>query len=286
MISQATIPPPRPGRWEERAGGALFRALAPRLEGEAIPETPAALAPFEELSLPRRRGPGVLTATWFPQPGETRGGALLLHPWMPWGKAYFHRRGRIASLREAGYGVLALDLPGFGGSHPSPGFYDSAVVEGLEALARWVPGRPLHVWGVSSGGYWAHLALSGRLGVAGAFFEDVSPHLLEWSWRTAPWGRPCYVLYRFALPRAYRFLDARRHAAVRAVPAVAYVSGERDRGIRPEDTHALADAAGAERFVVPEAEHLGSIKRAGPEVIAAALATFEQGERRSPHQDQ
>ncbi|HEX4952516.1 MAG TPA: hypothetical protein VF017_03860 [Thermoanaerobaculia bacterium] len=286
MTAQAAIPPPRPARWEERAGGFLFRALAPRLAREPIPEPPAALAPFEELVLPRRPGHGSLTATWYAPAGEPRGGALLLHPWMSWGKAYFHRRGRIPALREAGYGVLALDLPGFGGSHSIPGFYDRAVVQGLEALALRVPGRALHVWGVSNGGYWAHIALSSGLGVAGAFFEDVSPHLLEWSWRTAPLGRPFYLFYRLVLPRAYRFLDARRHAAARAVPAVGYVSGELDRGVRPEDTHALADAAGAERLVVPDTEHLGSIKRAGSEVIAAALETFSKGETRVLQQDQ
>src|SRR5262249_57142801 len=99
---------------------------------------------------------------------------------------------------------------------------------------------PLHVWGVSSGGFWAHLVLSATNGVAGAMFEDVSPHLLEWSWRVVPGWRPGYLFLRCAFPRVYRFLDLRRHAPALRVAAPAYLSGSADPGVRPADTRALA----------------------------------------------
>jgi hypothetical protein len=117
--------------------------------------------------------------------------------------------------------------------------------------------------------------------VAGAFFEDVAPHLFEWSWRMAPQGRPDYLVYRTCLPSAHRFLDIRRHAGSMSLGAVTYVSGERDRGVRPEDTRTLASLAGARYYLVPGADHLGSIKIAGDEVIGLALDTFQRAEEKA-----
>ena len=110
--------------------------------------------------------------------------------------------------------------------------------------------------------------------------EDVSPHLLEWSSRTAPWGRPCYAFFRRVLPAAYRFLDMRTHAAGFRVGAAAYVSGSEDPGVRPADTRDLARAAGARYRIVAGAPHLGAIKSARREVIDLALATFERARNR------
>ncbi|HSG39402.1 MAG TPA: alpha/beta hydrolase, partial [Thermoanaerobaculia bacterium] len=183
---------------------------------------------------------------------------------------------RIEALRSAGYHALTLDLGGFGASDPSEGFFDRDIEAGLLYLRERTGSLPLHLWGVSSGGYWAHPALARTAFVSGAMFEDVSPHLLEWSWRTAPLGRPFYLFYRYALRRAYRFLDARSQAPAMSVKAATYVSGEKDPGVRPEDTRALSKAAGARSLIVPGAGHLAAIKVAQEEVIALALDTFRR----------
>ena len=149
---------------------------------------------------------------------------------------------------------------------------------GLDLLRQRAGGLPLHVWGVSAGGYWAHPALSRTDTVTGAVFEDVSPHLLEWSWRMAPWGRPFYLFFLYAFGPAYRFLDIRRHASGMSLGAVAYVSGELDRGVRPEDTRELSRRAGGRCHIVPGADHLGAIKLVGDEMIALALDTFRRAE--------
>ena len=271
------LPPPRPSAFEERWSSRLFRAVSPRLERPAALPTPDSLRPFEEVRVPRPPR-GELTATWFPANGPARGAVLLLHPWLPWGKAYFHRRGRIPALREAGYHSLALDLSGFGGSSRPAGHLDLDVEAGLAALRERAPGLPLHLWGVSSGGYWAHPVLARTSEVRSAMFEDVSPHLFEWSWRMAPLFRPCYAFFRLAFPTSYRYLDARRHAAAFRLGAVAYVSGEKDRGVLPSDTRALAEAAGGAARIVPGAGHLAAIKVATEEVLALALETFRRGE--------
>jgi len=260
----------------------LFLALSPKLSRIEPPETPERLAPFEDVAIPRRHGRGVLAATWFPAPDRPRGAVLLLHPWLVWGKSYFHLRGRIEALRAAGYHVLTLDFPGFGGSGAPHGFFDRDVEAGLEILHQRAGELPRHVWGVSGGGYWAHPLLGRTDLVTGAMFEDAAPHLLEWSWRVAPLGRPFYLFFRSFLRPCYRYLDARRHAGSMSLGAVAYVSGERDRGVRPEDTRTLAGLAGAEHRIVPGADHLGSIKIAGEEVIALALETFRRAEERRP----
>jgi pimeloyl-ACP methyl ester carboxylesterase len=270
--------PPRPPRWEERASLGLFLALAPRLGARTAAVPPAALAPFEPLSVERAGRPGSLSATRYPVPGEPRGVVLLVHPWVAWGQAYFHRHGRLEALRSAGYEAVALDLPGFGESARPRGYFDRDVGDALAALAARCPGRPLHLWGVSSGGYWSHPALGPGTPVRGAYFEDVSPHLLEWSWRMAPWGRPFYLVFRSAFRRAYRFLDLRRHAGRLGVRAVGYASGGQDRGVRPEDTGTLAALTGTTPLVVPGAGHLQAIKAAGPEVIGRALQVLAAAE--------
>lgn len=270
--------PPRPPAWQERLGTWLLFGLSPRLERVSQPEPPAELAPHEEIRIQRPSAGGALSATWYPASGEARGAVLLLHPWVVWGKAYFHRGGRIEALRAAGYHVLAPDLPGFGGSGKRRAFLDPDVEACLDELRRLAGGLPLHVWGVSAGGYWAHPVLARTRGVAGAVFEDVSPHLLEWSWRLAPWGRPFYAFFRFALPAAYRFLDMRRHAQAMDLERVLYLSGSEDRGVRPEDSAELARAAGSDLLIVDGAGHLGAIKVANDEVLDWALATFEQAE--------
>ena len=271
--------PPRPPAWHERVAMKAFLALSPRLGRMPPPEPPPErLAPFESVCVPRRNGRGTLSATWYPAACRPRGGVLLVHPWMVWGKSYFHVRGRIEALRKAGYHVLAIDLSGFGASAPPDGFFDRDVEAGVEFLLQRIGDLPLHVWGVSSGGYWAHPYLSRTDVVAGAMFEDVSPHLFEWSWREMPCYRPGYLLFRCCLRSAYRFLDVRRHAGSMSLGAVTYVSGKRDQGIRPEDTCELADLAGGRCHIVPGAGHLASIKVATEEVIDLALNTFRWAE--------
>lgn len=273
-------PPPRPDAMQEALGCRLLRALSPSLGPRRELAVPPQLGPFESLSISRRGRKKRLGVTWFPAAGTLRGSVLLLHPWVSQGQAYFHRAGRLEALRTAGYQVLTLDFSGFGDSGPVGGFCDRDVSEALAWLTPRAAARPLHLWGVSAGGYWAHLALSRTQEVAGAIFEDVSPHLLEWSHRLAPRGRGFYAIFRYLLPAAYRFLDLRRHTPALATLAATYVSGERDRGVLPRETRELSHLAGADWMVVPGAVHLGSIRVAGEQVITRALETFERAERR------
>jgi alpha/beta hydrolase family protein len=278
---RAKVAPTRPGRRRERFATALFLALSPRLPRASQPDPPEELAPFEKLGIPRRNGDGALTAVWFPAHRPV-GAVLLLHPWMVWGKAYFHLRGRLQALRAAGYHALTFDFPGFGGSDSPSGFFDRDVEDALDFLRQRAGNLPVHVWGISAGGYWAHPVLARTSYVAGAMFEDVSPHLLEWSWRTAPLLRPAFLFYRCVLRTAYRFLDIRRHARAMSLKAVTYVSGALDHGVRPEDTQSLAKAAGGRFHVVPGADHLESIKIDGGKVLFLAIETFKQAKKRFP----
>jgi len=273
--------PPPPSAVEERRASALFRALSPRLGRAEQPAPPGRLAPYSQLWIDRRQRSGRLAATFYPAAGEARGAVLLVHPWMVWGQSYFHRRGRLEALRASGYHALTFDLGGVGQSDPPVGFYHHDVADALAWLRRRVGSElPLHLWGVSAGGYWAHPVLSRTEGVSGAAFEDVSPHLFEWSQRMAPWGWPCYLLFRGLFATTYRFLDLRRHAPHLRLTAAAYASGAEDRGIRPAETRALARLAGADVQVIEAAGHLGAIKEANRKVIATALSTFARAERR------
>lgn len=269
-------PPPRPGRREEMLAGLLFFSLGPRLARLEPTSPQPELAPFEACQLARRNGPGRLGATWYPATSSPRGAIVFLHPWVGWGQAHFHRRGRLEAVRTAGYHALTVDLPGFGCSGPRRGFLDRDVDDALAGLRERAPDLPHYLWGVSSGGYWAHPTLARQPGVRAAMFEDVSPHLLEWSWRTAPWGRPAFAFFRLVFRRAYRFLDMRLHAPHLGIPT-AHVSGADDRGVSAADTRRLAELAGGTALIVPEAGHLAAIRCAGEAICALALATFERG---------
>jgi alpha-beta hydrolase superfamily lysophospholipase len=254
----------------------LFLALSPRLPRVVQPEPPDELRPYEDITVPRPDGREALAGTWFPaQRNAARGAVLLLPPWLAWGRSYFHRRGRIEALRAAGYHVLTLDLPR---TRWKRRFLDRDVEAGLDELRRRAGHLLLHVWGVSAGGYWAHPVLARTDDVAGAFFEDVAPHLIEWSWRVAPLGRPFYLFYRYVLRTAYHYLDMRRHAEAFSLKAVAYVGGEKDPGVRPDDTRELAKRAEGRCHIVPRARHLEAIKLANEEVIRLALETFARAE--------
>ena len=278
-IFAATTPPRRPAAWLERLANGLFLALSPRVSRARQPLPSIHLEPYERFEIERWRTGETLSATWYPAFGTPRGAVLLAHPWIKWGQSYFHRRGRIGALRAAGYHVMTFDLAGLGSSSKTrSGFFDRDLEDALAALGERAAGLPVHLWGVSCGGYWAHLALS-RVAVSGAMFEDVSPHFIEWSGRMAPWGWPCYTFFRLGFRSAYRFMDLRRHAPLLRVRAASYVSGALDGGVLPGETQELARLAGGRYLIVDGADHLEAIKRDGEGVIALALSTFELAER-------
>jgi len=263
-------PPPRPPAWEERAAERMLAVLGPKLPRIKQPEPPEALRPFDRFLAPRRDG-GMLDATWFPAE-DARGAVLLAPPWLEWGQAYFHRRGRIEALRAERYHVLTFDLAGFGRSTLARRFRDIDVEEALDVMAARAGGLPQHLWGVSSGGYWAHPVLALRDGVTSAVFEDVSPHLIEYGAHRA--HLPLSWLGR-VFPRAYAFEDLRQQAPHLRVERCLYVGGARDAAIRARDFVELARLAPrGELLLVPGAAHLGAIKASPGKVIGAALRTF------------
>lgn len=270
-----------------------FEALSPPIGRRREQPPPPDLAPYEVLRVPRLGRPGHLGSTFFPALTRApRGAVLLCPPRLQWGRAYLHRRGRLETLREAGYHALTFDLAGFGASDPAEGMLDRDVGDALEALRERVPGLPLHLWGISSGGTWALIALSRNRGVQGAFFEDTPAHLFEWSHRIAPRWAPAYRCYRSVLRRAYRFLDLRRHAPGLQVRTAAFLSGGTDPGVPSSDTRELASLAAAAGIpaaarVLPGLAHLEAVKRAPREVFALALEAFARAEglRQAPTEE-
>jgi pimeloyl-ACP methyl ester carboxylesterase len=273
---EVALVPPRPSAFEERLAGTLLLGLGPRMVRRAPLDPPAALAPYETLDIARAGRSDHLGAHYFPCTGVARAAVLCVPPWVEWGQGYFHRRGRIEALRDAGCHVMTVDLSGFGRSARTWGFLDRDVADALAALRRRHPTLPSFVWGVSAGGYWSHPVLARDPGVVGAMFEDVSPHLLEWSQHTTPRSRPLLHVFRLALPRAARFLDLRLHAPRLRGRATAYVSGALDVGVPASDTQTMAALAGAEVLVVKDAGHLGAIKREPQCVIEMGLCTLER----------
>ena len=269
-------PPARLPRWQEAVAGRLFRALEPRLRGRQ-PRIPRRLTPYTRYAIARPRG-GELSATWFPAVGGAapRGAVLLAPPWHEWGQTFLHYYGRIEALRAAGYHALTFDPAGLGDSGTPVGLADRDLEVAIAELRQRAPGLPLHFWGVSFGGYWAHPALCRTTGILGAVFEDVATNLIDWSRRIEPNAWPCYFFFRYALPRAYRYLDLRRHAAHLKVAAASYIGGAQDPGVSAEETRRLARLAAGESLVIPGAGHLEALRKSRDRVTAFALETFER----------
>ena len=259
----------------------MFLAFSPRIRRVTHAEPPASLAPFEVFSIPRPEG-SPLQATWYPTSKPPRGVVLFLHPWVGWGQTYFHRHGRIEAVREAGYHAITVDIMNIGGQDKRPPqLFDIDVQDALAGARQRAAGLPVHVWGVSAGGYWAHMALARDNALDGVFFEEVAVHLLEWLRRMAPAATPVTLLFRLIFAEAYRFMDIRHHASSLQAKAIAYVSGDADRSIRVEETKDLASRAKAECSIIAGAAHLEVIKRDSQGVLDLALATFARAERQS-----
>lgn len=269
--------PPRPTKRMEGFAKWLLSALAPELP-ELVPASPnSRLQPFEGVLIERRcsSGGGFLSGYWFTAEGEAKGAVLMVHPWLHWGQGFLHRRGRVETLRQAGYHVLTFDLGGFGHSGPEAScFHDRDIEDALAYLRQRAAGLSCHLWGVSAGGAWSHAVLSRVEGVSGAVFEDVPQSLLEWSRRMSPSGLPFYLFFQHCLPGAYRFLDQRYHAPFLKVRAVTYIGCEDDEGAPIGETRRLAKLADGQFLSIPGIGHLGALVTERQRVFDKVLETF------------
>lgn len=258
--------PPPPSPREERA---LLRLLSGTylrdMEGAAQDPPPEdwGAQPF---GIVRRSG-GVLAALHFPHPAP-RGLVLFGHPGIPPAKGYFHRSDRIPFVRELGFAAVSFDHGGFGESDPPAGLHHHEWADVLGWARKRFPDLPLHVWGVSLGGYFAHHALAADAhGVEIAIFEQVAPNLFRYAGARSP-----DLVARLLAPRGMRWFPCEAHAGHVRAKRVLYVSGGRDHGIAPEEAARLARARpDAAHHVVEDAPHLGAWKFGG-EALRARVA--------------
>src|SRR5436305_6058398 len=75
-------PPPRPSALEEWLASRLFFVMSPHLVWMEQLDPANGLEPFEPVAIARTKGPGVLTATWYPATGEARGAVVWVRPWL------------------------------------------------------------------------------------------------------------------------------------------------------------------------------------------------------------
>ena len=206
----------RPSALEERlASAALLRDVPPHGAGWSSRTRRAGWSPSSRSRSSGPVGSGVLTATWYPAAGRSAKRAAwscCCTPGSPGGSPI--STGAVGSRRCA---------PPATPPWPS---ISRASAAAARAPASWTAtsrtpwstcaggprvGRSTS-GGSARGGYWAHPVLSRVDGVSGAMFEDVSSHLIKWSWRRLPLKRPLYVFFLVFFRRAFRYLDLRRHA--------------------------------------------------------------------------
>lgn len=247
----------------------LGRGLYAKPQDPAPPEWDA--RPF---GIPRTGG-GLLAALLFDEPAP-RGVIVFGHPSIPPAKGYFHRSDRIPFARSLGFACVTWDYGGFGESDPPTSSYHREWLDVLSWATRRFPGTPLHVWGVSLGGYFAHHALAQGPEVESAVFEHVSPNLPEYGGASFPLMRVGARGMRLVAPETVRWFAAEAHAPSMRADRVLYLSGGRDHGITRAQADRLARAAGplARHVTVDDAAHLEAWKKGREMTREAVRATL------------
>jgi pimeloyl-ACP methyl ester carboxylesterase len=261
MRAALSAPAPPSPREERVIASLLERAYLRELRHGAQDPPPAEWG-AEPFGIVRAKG-GILAALHFPAP-RARGVVVFGHPGIPAAKGYFHRSDRIPFVRALGFAAMTFDHGGFGESDDPTQRYDEEWAEALAWARRRHPDVPIHLWGVSMGGYFAHHALAAdEQGVTSAIFEQVTPNLLHYG--GSPALKAAGAMASLAAPAVRRWLPAEAHAPRMAAEHVLYVSGDADHGITRAEATRLAEAAGpfARHHVVEGAGHLDAWKLGG-----------------------
>ena len=231
-------------------------------------DVPAPPSPGRELTLNAADGTRIAASYW---PGITprAPAVLLLH-----GNGGSRRTmaANAAFLAEAGYAVMAIDFRGHGESAPEARSF--GLFESRDALAafRWLKqaqgSAPVAVVGISLGGAASLLGEAGPLPADALVLQAVYPDIRHAirsriagqtgtaaAWLLEP------LLSLQALPRFGVWPD--RLSPIRAVRAshgpVLVLGGGADSYTPPDESRALADAAGGRRWlwIVPGEDHRG-----------------------------
>lgn len=205
----------------------------------------ADLLPFEVRGLDGSR----LSAAWREtDPLSARGVVLLCHPFIKYGMRYFFRNGYPEWLGAAGYHVVAFDFKGFGASTLG----GVSFADDVASMVRWAraqyPALPLHLFGVSFGGYHAVHAVAARTDLA----ASISSMLLD----SVPASIGSFF-HQGMVGAAMRWLSTSRWAAITgtrsivdslsAMPPVPrlFLHGERDPYISADEIARIAAACGS-----------------------------------------
>lgn len=221
-----------------------FSLGAPRGSlGKRAQDAPPPAWRGERLRIPRAAG-GTLAAIRFSHDAP-RGLVVFGHPALPAGKGWFHRNDRVPFVLGLGFAALTWDYGGYGESDPANALWHREWLDVLAHARAAFPHEPLHVWGVSMGGYFAHHALAqAPAPVASAVFEHVHANMFEYGSGARRLAGRALAL---ALPREVAWFRADAHAPRLRAGRVLYVSGARDAFVRPADADALWRAARAPR---------------------------------------
>ena len=227
-----------------------------------FPDRAAPPVPAGAREITVRTADGLRLGAWLltPPPGTPdRGVSVLILP----GNAG-NRAGRMplaTALTRRGLTVLALDYRGYGGNDGSPS--EDGLARDADAAYAYLAqsGRPIVYYGESLGAAVA-TALAVRHPPAGLLLRSPFTDL-------AAAGRTHYPFLPVGPLLRDRFPVRSLIAHVRAPTAVVY--GTADRVVPPEQSRAVADAAGnpARVVVVDGADHNDRILLDGPALIAA-----------------
>ena len=209
-----------------------------------------------------------LFAWWLPARGEARGAVLFLHGNAENISTHF---ANVAWMPAAGFGVLALDYRGYGGSEGRPSLagaqldIDAAMRELVERPETRA--KPIVVLGQSLGGalaiyYVAHSRYRGRVCalVADSAFSDYRAIASE---KLAAFALTWPLQWLPALTVDNDYSPARSVQAVSPIPLL-LIHGEADTIVPPHHSQRLFELAAQPKalWLVPGAGHIQALREA------------------------
>src|SRR5712691_400090 len=206
-----------------------------------------------------------------------RGVVILCHPFLKYGMNYFFRNGYHRWLAGAGYHAVAFNFKGFGTSTlVGVSFADDVTSIALWARLRY-PELPLHLLGVSFGGYHGVHSLAAQKPVVSSVLLDSVPASISSFFDSGLVGA------------AMRWLSGSRWAAITgtkalidslsAMPAIPclFLYGNQDRYISGKEIEKIGMACNSGKTVMYEdCGHLEIRKRHPEDYVQEVVRFFDE----------
>jgi uncharacterized protein len=252
---------------ERRLAGALVQTLWVR-DRRGGPWQPPAHLRHTPVRFEGNTG-AKLVGDWF-SAERPRGAVVLAHPDKRYARHWFVKSGYVEFLLANGYDALTFDFTGYGESRGPATYYHEDLVAATRLAEHWAGGFPVHVLGVSMGGFVAANASPALAHVRSMVLESPYPSFNAWYGK----GANYHAMRAFdaLFPRTGRSIKADRNFANARPERLLVAYSPRDAVTPAPLSKAVADANPRASALEVDAAHLEFL--ADARYRDAVLATF------------